>query len=96
MTEEIHSSKLGVRVVGLSWMILSAASTRGVAKRSWTMASNFPHLSGTGVIGILNILSGKELVGLEGVILPWESSSSALLMVLGDILMWRLGWNFPR
>ena len=44
---ETRYRKLGVRVGGSSWIMLPIVSRRGVAKRSWTMATNFPNLAGT-------------------------------------------------
>ena len=69
MADEMHYIKEGVRVEGPSWIILSAVSKRSMTTRSWSMATHFPSLAGTGGIVVVEMLSGEGFVGLVGVTL---------------------------
>ena len=82
VAEEMHSRKWGVRVGGSNWITFPAASRRGILNRRYSMAKNFPNLAGTGGAEVVEMFSRE---GLEGVILTWEASSGAILMVLGGV-----------
>ena len=88
VAKEIRLIKLGVRVGGLSWLILSAASKKRDGKRSRTIATNFKNLDRTEGVVVMEVLSREVVVRLEGAALTWEVSSGVTLMVLGgDISM---------
>ena len=59
MAEEIHSRKLGVIVGGSNWITLPSVSRRGMTKRSCTMDTHFPDLTGIGGAEAVEILSGE-------------------------------------
>ena len=56
-----------------------------------TVATHFPKISGIGGIDIEETLSGGWSEGLDGVILACEISSCAIVMVVGGILVARVG-----
>ena len=53
------------------------------------MVTNIPNLAGTGVAEVVDILSREGWKGLERMIMTWEASSDAMLMVLGRLRMVR-------
>ena len=81
-------NEAGIEIKGVSFDYVTFSIQKGVAKKIWTMATNFPNLAGTGGVDVVEIFSGEGSVGLEVVIMTWEVSSGTMLMVLEVVLMW--------